>query len=82
MLTNFNFFSLRLSNKLFLIWLLTTPPCLKYTATLPCNLSLIARFADINGDATEGSVATYAMSSGIFNTHLIANLRRNLPVVF
>jgi len=42
----------------------------------------MARFADINGDATEGSVATYAMSSGIFNTHLIANLRRNLPVVF
>jgi len=42
----------------------------------------MARFADINGDATEGSVATYAMSSGIFNTHLTANLRRNLPVVF
>jgi len=42
----------------------------------------MARFADINEDATEGSVATYAMSSGIFNTHLTANLRRNLPVVF
>ena len=27
------------SNKRFLIWLLTTPPHLKYVATLPCNLS-------------------------------------------
>ena len=34
----------RLSNKPFLIWLLTTPPHLKYVATLPCNLSLIACF--------------------------------------
>jgi len=34
----------RLSNKPFLIWLLTTPPHLKYVATLPCNLSLIAYF--------------------------------------
>jgi len=34
----------RLSNKSFLIWLLATPPHLKYDATLPCNLSLIACF--------------------------------------
>jgi len=34
----------RFSNKPFLIWLLTTAPCLKYVATLPCNLSLIACF--------------------------------------
>ena len=34
----------RLSNKLFFIWLLTTPPHLKYVATLPCNWSLIACF--------------------------------------
>jgi len=33
-------FTLRLSNKPFLIRLLTTPPYLKYVATLPCNLSL------------------------------------------
>jgi len=33
-------FTLRLSNKPYLIWLLTTPPYLKYVATLPCNLSL------------------------------------------
>jgi len=32
----------RLSNKPFLIWLLTTPLHLKYAARLPCNLSLIA----------------------------------------
>ena len=44
----FSFFSLRLSNKRFLIWLLTTPPRLKYVATLPCNLWLMACFADIN----------------------------------
>ena len=38
------FFADRLSNKPFLIWLLTTPPNLKYVATLPCNLSLVACF--------------------------------------
>jgi len=48
--------------------------------TLPCNLSLMACFADIN--ASQGSVATYARWGGIFNTHLIANLPRNLPVNF
>ena len=40
----FNFFTDRLRNKPFLIWLLTTIPHLKYVATLPCNLSLIACF--------------------------------------
>ena len=33
----------RLSNRPFLMWLLTIPPHLKYVATLPCNLSLIYR---------------------------------------
>ena len=37
-----NVFTDRLSNKPFLIWLLTTPPHLKHVATLPCNISLIA----------------------------------------
>ena len=55
-----------LSNKPFLIWLLTTPPHLKYVATLPCNLLLTACFADIN--VSQGSVATYGRCSGIFNT--------------
>jgi len=32
------------SNKSFLIWLLTTQQYIKYVATLPCNLSLIACF--------------------------------------
>jgi len=63
--------------KPFLIWLLTTPPCLKYVATLPCNLSLMARFADTN--VSQGSVATYARYGGIFNVHLTASLPRNLP---
>ena len=49
-------FTHTLSNKPFLIRLLTTPPHLKYVATLPCNLSLMACFADIN----VGTVATYA----------------------
>ena len=39
-------FTRRLSNEPFLIWLLTTPSHLKYVATLPCNLSLMACFAD------------------------------------
>jgi len=36
--------SLTDSNKPFLFWLLTIPPHLKYVATLPCNLLLIACF--------------------------------------
>ena len=35
--TDFKFFTHRLSNKSFLIRLLTTPPYLKYVATLPCK---------------------------------------------
>ena len=38
------FFTDKLSNKAFLIWLLTIPLHLKYVATLPCYLSLIACF--------------------------------------
>jgi len=71
-------FTLRLSNKPFLIWLLTSPPHLQYAATLPCNLSLMACFADIN--VSQGNVATHARCGGIFSMHLTANLPRNLPV--
>jgi len=67
-----------LSNKPILMWLLTSPPHLKYVATLPCNLSLIVCFADSN--VSQGSVATYARCGGIFNIHLTANLLRNLLV--
>jgi len=66
-----------LSNLSRLIWLLTTPQPLKYVATLPCNLSLMACFGDT--DISQGSVATYARCGGIFNIHLTANLLRNLP---
>jgi len=59
----------RLSNKRFLIWLLTTPPHHKYVATLPCNLSLMACFADIN--VSQGSVATYARRGGIIDIGLV-----------
>jgi len=38
----------------------------------------MACFADIN--VSQGSVATYARCSGIFNIHLTANLPSNLPV--
>jgi len=45
---------------------------------LPCNLSLVACFANVN--VSEGSVTTYARCGGIFNMHLSAYLPRNLPV--
>ena len=51
----FNFFCThRLSNKHFLICLLTTPSHLKHVATLTCNLLLMVYFADIN--VSQGSV--------------------------
>ena len=70
----------RLSNKPFLVWLLTTPQHLQCVATLPCNLSLMACFADTN--VSQGNEATYARCGGICNTHLTTNLPRNLPVNF
>jgi len=73
-------FTHRLSNKPFLIRLLKTSPQLKYTAALPCNLSIMACFGDIN--LSQGSAATYARCGGTFNTHLTANLPRYLPVIF
>ena len=68
----------RFINKPFLFWLVKSPPHLKYAATLPCNLSLMACFADSN--VSQGSVATYARCVGVFNMHLTGNLPRNLPV--
>jgi len=75
-----NFFSHRLGNKPFLIWLLTASPHLKYADTIPSNLSLRAYFADIN--VSQGSVARYARCGGIFDIRLTANLTGNLPVIF
>ena len=71
-------FTHTLSNKPFLTWLLTTPPYLKQVATLPCNLSLMASFADIN--VSLGSVAIYARCTEMFYVHSTAHLLRNLPV--
>ena len=67
------FFTHVLSNKPFLIWLLTTPH-LKYVATLPCNLLLMACFGDIN--VSQGTVATYmyARCGGTLNIRLTADL--------
>jgi len=74
-----NFFCThRLSNKPFLIWLLTTLLHLKCVATLPCNLSLMACFAVIN--VSQGSVATHARCGRIFDIRLTANKRVNLPM--
>jgi len=69
-------FTHMLSNKPFLIWLLTTTPHLKYVGTLPCNLSLMACFVGIN--VSPGSVATYARCGGMFNIHLTANLLQGI----
>jgi len=41
-------------------------------------LPLMASFRDNN--VSQGSVATYARCSGIFNIHLTTNLLKNLPV--
>jgi len=71
--------SLTLSNKPFLIWLLSTPPPhLKFVATPPFNLSLVACFADTN--VSQGSVATYVRSGRMFNIDLTTNLLRNRPL--
>jgi len=72
--------NVELNNKSFLIWLLITPPHLKYVATLPCNLSLTACRAETN--VSQGKVATYARCGGIFNNLFTANLLQNLPVIF
>ena len=60
------------------VTLLTSPPHLKNVVTLPCNLSLMACFADVN--VSQGYVAIYARFSGIFDTRLTVNLPRNLQV--
>jgi len=70
------FFTVRLNNKPFVIRLSTTPSHLKYVATLPCNLSLIACFLTLM--FSQGSVATYGRSNEIFNNQFTANLSRNL----
>ena len=67
-----------ISNKPFQIWILTTPPHLQYVATLPCNVSLMACFAENN--VSLGSVATYARRGRIFNIRLTTNLPRNFPM--
>jgi len=68
----------RLSNKPYITGLSTTPLHLQCVATLPCNLSLMACFADIN--VSQATVATYASCSGTFDIHLTTNLPRNVPV--
>jgi len=74
-----NFFTDRLSNKPFLIWSLATPPHVKYVATLPCNLSLIACFLTLmfhkvawqNIHVSQGCVAKYARCAETFKTTLL-----------
>ena len=71
------FFTHTLSNKPFLNLVINNPTTPQICA-LPCNLSLMACFADIN--VSQGSVATYARCGEMFNIHLAANLLRNLSV--
>jgi len=80
----------RLSNKLFFIWLLTTPPHLKYVATLPCNWSLIACFLTWmfhkvvcqhrQGDTMWNDAGSCAWPISDDNNDFAANLPKNLSV--
>ena len=47
-------------------------------AATPCNLSLMACFADTN--VSQGNAATYARCDGTFNIHFTAHLPGNLRV--
>jgi len=58
-------FTHRLSDKPFFIWLLKTPPDLKYVATLPCNLSLVAYFADARCGGFFSYLLSYTINEGI-----------------
>jgi len=58
------------------------PPHLKHVTTVPCNLSFFTAlvcdcylFSGIN--LSQGSVATYARCSEIFNYRFIANLQKH-----
>jgi len=64
----------KLSSKPFLIWLLTTPPHLKYVAILPCNLL----FSDIN--VSKVVWQRNERNGGIFNNQFTANIPMNLAV--
>ena len=66
----------KLSNNLFFVWLLITPPRLKYVAIIPCNLSLMSCFAHVN--VSKGSVATHARCGGIFYIHLTAKIYQGI----
>jgi len=70
------FFTDRLSNKPFLIWSLTTPPHFKNVATLPCNLSLIARFLTLMFHKV---VWQHMLGVG-FNNYFTETLPKNQPV--
>ena len=71
----------RLNNKPFLIWLLTTPPHLKYVATLHCNLLLMACFMTLMFHTV---VWKHVMCGVIVNCNNLftANLLQNFQVNF
>ena len=79
------FFTGRLSNKPFSIWLLTISLHLKCVTTVPCNLLLITALvcdgrslADSN--VLQGNASTHIRWGGIFNKYFAANLLENLTV--
>jgi len=63
------YFTDRLTNKPVLIWLSSTPPHLKYVATLPCYLSLMSCFLTLM--FSQGSVATYVRRDVILIISLV-----------
>ena len=67
-----------LSNKPFLVWLLTTQSDLKYVAIVPCNLSLTVCFLTLVFHKVVWH--QYARNGGIFNNQSTANLPQNVPV--
>ena len=68
-------FTVRLSNKPFLIWFSTTPLYVRYAATLPCNF-VNRLFSELM--ISQSSVATCATSGWIINNQFTANVPGNL----
>ena len=72
-------FTDRLSNKDFLVWLLTIQWRIKCLATLRCNLSLIARFLTLMFHKVVWQHRLWRCD-GSFNNHFTANLPRIFSV--
>ena len=75
------FFTGRLNNKTFGIWLLASTPHIKYVAIHPVHYLVIYRQSLFSGfSVSHGSVATCARCGGAHNNHYTANSFENLLV--